>query len=262
MSSEIVGENKDKSKKEIKKRQRSPAYPSYSLKECVQFVGLLYKKDGLAEVSKDLAMQHMGLDPDKGVSYRATSSITGFDLLEEKGPIDKRVFKFTECGKSIMMLKSESTQKTMALRQAALTYNIIKQLYEIWPTGLPANDVIKLELVNRGFTERAAGHFIPVLRETYIFAGLGNRKPENNIETSENELSDETLSGLERYTLTLGTNKEVRLFTTASLTQGDIDFMIQWIKRLDLKRSKQPEQLYSMEKESEAKSEQEPEAPF
>jgi len=255
----------------IKKHKRSPAYPSYGLKKCVQFISLLYKRDGLAEVPKEFAIQHMGLDPKK--NYRAASSITGFGLLEERGPMDKRVLKFTEWGKSIVMLKNENAQKMLALQQAATNYDIIKQLCEKWPSDLPANDVIKLELVNRGFTERAAGDFVPVLRDTYVFAGLGERAPEGDNEpptdglpakppTKPKQLPDETSSGFERYILTLGTNKEVRLFTSAALTQDDIDFMIQWIKRLDLKRSKQIEQLSLMENESESKNEQEPDIPF
>jgi len=47
-----------------------------------------------------------------------------------------------------------------------------------------------------------------------------------------------------------------------NLTKDDIDFMMQWIKRLDLKGSKQPEQLSFIEKESEIKDEKEPDVPF
>jgi hypothetical protein len=187
--------------------------------------------------------------------------------------MDKRVFKFTEWGKSIVMLKNENAQKKLALQQAALTYGIIKQLHEKWPSELPAGDVIKLELVNSGFTERAASDFVPALRDTYEFAGLGDRMPKDDKETPADEkpakLGDtgeqsreKTPNGFERYILTLGTNKEVRLFTSAPLTQDDIDFMIQWIKRLDLKRSKQIEQLPLMENESRSNDEQEPDIPF
>ena len=47
------------------------------------------------------------------------------------------------------------------------------------------------------------------------------------------------LEGFKNYALSLGGNKEVRLYTSSALTSDDIDFMIQWINRLDLKRENQ-----------------------
>jgi hypothetical protein len=245
MVNEIIEEQKAETKNNIKKRQRSPAYPSYSLKECAQFVGLLYKKDGIAEIPKEFALQHMGLDPKKNDSYRATSSITGFGLLDEVGSTDKRSFKFTDLGKAIVLLKDDTEQKIAALQEASSKYVIIKQLRFKWPTGLPSNEVVKLELINKGFNERAAGLFTSVLRETYEYARLenrigfsGNKPPETSIDHEEvvekSNASEEILDNFEEYTLTLAKGKEIKLFTSGGLTQDDIDFMFEWIKRLGL----------------------------
>jgi hypothetical protein len=221
-----------------KKRQRSPAYPSYSLIDCIQFIERLYKKDGLAEIPKEYAMQHMGLDPKKIGSYRVTSSITGFGLLEEVGPANKRNFRFTEVGKAIVMLKDGTDQKTKALQDAVSKYEIIKQLRNKWPSGFPANDVVKLELVNRGFTERAAGQFASILRETYDFAMMGGSviKKESPTEQEHPQLPPgyNPPQGFREYNLTLSYGKEVKLYISENLTKDDIDFMLMWIKRLDL----------------------------
>ena len=234
-----------------KKRQRSPAYPSISLKECVRFIGEFYKKNRLAEVPKEFAMQHMGLDPKKGDSYRVTSAITGFGLMEETILGNKRAFKFTERGKIIVMLDSETDKKNAALQEAALQYEIIKQLRNLWPDTLPQDDVIKYELLAKnGFTERAAQKFVTVLRETYDFAKLGRhdlrtdyKRPEGLPdfeeagEKTQNVGAGIKLESYNGYTLTLAKGKEIRLFTSGSLTQDEFDFMFEWIKRLGLIKS-------------------------
>ncbi len=263
-------------KRKSQKRKRSPAYPSYSLKACVQFIERLYKKDGLAEIPKEFALQHMGLDPRKNDAYRATSSITGFGLLEEVGLIDKRSFKWTELGKTLVILKEGTDRKIVALQEAALNYDIIKQLRSKWPSGLPAVDVLKLELVNRGFTERAAYLFASVLRETYEFAKLEHRGILSEYKSSEEpadyrgteEESEDMgmpLKDFKGYTLTLAKGKEVKLFTSDNLTQEDIDFMMQWIKRLDLMELKASEQLSPAEQQKTNEQEnddKEPDIPF
>ncbi len=248
MTDNTVQVQKSELKKETKKRQRSPAYPSFSLKECAQFVSLLYKKDGIAEIPKEFAMQHMGLDPKKNDSFRATSSITGFGLLEEIGTADKRSFRFTELGKTIVMLKDDTEQKNQALREAALRYSIIKQLYSKWPNGLPSNEVVKLELVNKGFNKRAAELFTSVLQDTYEYSKLSIRNTgsistsvELGMEVEESlektKVIEEKLNDFEGYTLTLAKGKEIKLFSSGNLTQEDVDFMFECIKRLGLVKS-------------------------
>jgi hypothetical protein len=177
-----------------------------------------------------------------------TASITGFDLLQEKGPTNKRTFSLTAIGRAIVIAKDEATRKA-ALQKAALSYDIIRVLYTLWPEGFPSDDAIRLELLERGFTERTAARFLTVFKETYLYADLGNAVilSEDMEETeSKNNHKDEDvraiktkslkLEGLEEYTLTLSRNKEVKLYASNTLTEGDIDFMLEWIKRLDLAR--------------------------
>jgi len=246
--------------------QRSPNYPFYSLKDCVQFIEQLKSKDGFAAVPRELALQHMGLDPKMNKTFRAASSMTGFGLLEEKGPMDKRVFVFTDIGRTIIVLKDDTDKKIEALQKAALQYDIIKELRDIWSGDLPSDDVIKLELLDRGFTERAAGRFRVVFRDTYEYAGLGEHdilSDKDKRETSTDRGAKgaggrqgqketympaiDIINGFDGYTLTLAKDKEVRLYTTANLTKEDIDFMFIWLKRLDFTKPNIPKQLSLLE---------------
>jgi hypothetical protein len=244
-----------------KKQKRSPSYPYFSLKECVEFIERLYTKDGLAAVPREVALKHMGFDISKNTAYRASSALTGFGLLEETGPTDSKVFQFTEIGRTLVIIKEDRDKRIEALHAAAYKYDIIKNLQDLWPIGLPSDDVIKLELLRKGFTERAAGRFVSVFRETYNYAMLseyGDLK--QNIISEEKLVEDKNLEeekrqkptfeqgeithkNFDEYTLTLGKGKEIRLFTSAGLTKEDIDFMFQWIKRLDLMKSPPAEQL-------------------
>ena len=247
------------------KRQRSPDYPFYSLLDCVKYLENLVKKDGLVKLPKKTALAHMGFDLTGQTVWRASSAITGFGLLEEEGPVDNRIFKFTDIGREIVLIKDkDEPQKIKALRRAALNYEIIKQIHDVWDQGLPSNDdVIKAELIRLGFTERAAARFVIVLRETYDYARLGGSGilgeeslPEVKMDNVKQESSimngslKQNLEGLAGYTLTLSKGKEVRLFTSDNLSSEDFDFMIQWIKRLDLVKAVSTERPEVMEQKN------------
>ena len=148
-------------------------------------------------------------------------------------------------GKSLVILKDNTGQKTYALREAAEKYTIIKRLTEKWRNGLPSDDVITLELLANGFNERAVKTFISVLRDTYDFTRLGGSAimenealPEAQMETNTTVQQPSTLTvsvkGSIGYTLSLSKGKEVRLLTPDSLSQQEFEFMLQWIKTLDL----------------------------
>ena len=157
-----------------KKRVRSPAYPFFSLKDCISFVVKLHKQDGLGPVHREIALKHMGQDPKKNLANRALSSMTGFGLLDERGTGSSRVVQPSELSKRILLDKREtSLEKTEALRSAALRYEIIRNLKDKWPHGLPSDESIETTLLlDIGFNERAVGRFVSVFRETYDFANL------------------------------------------------------------------------------------------
>jgi hypothetical protein len=264
------------------KRQRSPDYPFYSLPECVKYIEALKKKEGLVKLPKITAFKDMGFDPTGQRVWRASSAITGFGLLEEEGPQNNRMFKFTDLGRTIVLIKDNNEQqKLAALQKAALNYEIIKQIRAVWDQGLPASDdVIKTELIRRGFNERAAGRFVVVLRETYDYARLGgsavSEEPGSedgagaNLDIREEfrkqmssltqRTPEKTLlsKGYEEYTLSLSWGKEVKLLTSEALTKADIDFMLMWIKRLDLGRA-EPTQRERLDDEGKDEAAQKPE---
>lgn len=227
------------------KKDRSPAYPYYSLEKCVRLVELFYKANGLAKAPRDNAMKHMGLNPDKAWDFRATSSITGYGLLDEKGSKSKRTFQLSDLGKTVVIIKESTGEKRDALRKAALNYEIIKSLADNFPNGLPADDVIKLNLVkDYGFTERAASRFVDVLKNTYTYADLGSKVSgfvdESDMDNFEDYSDDEVAPpekpkpGYKTSLLTLSYGLEVSLSHPDKMSKSNFDFMILWINHLGL----------------------------
>jgi len=232
----------------LKKARVRKVYPYYGLKKCIGFIEKLYKKDGIAEVPKELAWEHMGLDPTKNITNRASSAMMGFGLLEERGSTNNRTLQLSDLGKTIVMTGENSQQKNEALQVAALNYQVIKELRNKWPNSLPADDTVKLELVlNRQFSERGAGHFARAFRETYEIAKLGKPvilKQEPATDNDSEDAQEEKLMGdtplgqmpldFEEYKITLEKGKEVRVFTTTKLTENDLDFLFKWLRRSDI----------------------------
>ena len=110
----------EKSKQQ--KTRKRKVYPYIGLKKCVGFIEELYKKDKLAEVPKEFAWKHMGLDTTNNLTYRASSAMMGFGLLEEKGTANKKTLQLSDLGKTIVLAWDNSPQKNEALQTAALNY--------------------------------------------------------------------------------------------------------------------------------------------
>lgn len=224
-------------------QSRSPSYPYYDLKKCVELVELFHKANGLAKAPREIAMKHMGLDPNKSWDFRATSSITGYGLLDEMGTQSKRTFQLSDLGKTVIIIKNSTKEKEDALRKAALNYKIIEDLTNDYPVGLPADDVIKLTLIkDYGFTERAASRFVGVFRKTYEFADLEGKSFDigvgedynNEYTNGEDTLPEISKSGQKTSRLTLADGFEIHLRHPEKMSKSNLEFMILWLNQLGL----------------------------
>lgn len=156
-------------------RQRSPAHPYFSLKECVDWAHKLYQQNGARRVSVAVALKHMQLGLSSSTAPRALAALLGYGLLDDTGiKKDKEVW-LSRLGRSIMLQgRDSSPERLEALRDAALKYKIIRDLWKKWSDGLPSDGTIKdTLLLEKRFNPRAAGRFVTVFRETYEYAALG-----------------------------------------------------------------------------------------
>lgn len=238
-----------------KKRQISPAYPFYGLKQAASFLEKFYRVAGESEVSKENASRYMGLEPGKPDTHRAFSALTTFGLLDERVSASGRSIRISELGRSILTKDGESRQRTGALQGAAYNYGIIRKLRIRWPKGLADDEsVINALVLDHKFNKRAAKSFLPALKETYAFAKLS---VDSNLQLDANEnlgtevemsTSNQSVNAPE-YKLSLGANKQIRFFTSDKLTNEEVDFVCQWIKRLDITKDENQSNAASLEEE-------------
>src|SRR5208283_1840463 len=70
-------------REEVKKRHRSPSYPTIGLREGVDRLGKFYKVDGKAGAPPPIAVKHMGYGSAHGAAYSALSALKKFGLVAE-----------------------------------------------------------------------------------------------------------------------------------------------------------------------------------
>lgn len=244
-----------------KKRTRhlSPSYPGVGLKTCVNYVEKLHRSAGQAEVSKENALKYLGLESGKPITNRTYSALSTFGLIEERHYGKVKKVTVTQLARQILLAKGEhSLVKISALQTAALNYEIIRKLRMRWSEGLPGDDdIFNVLMFDHTFGDRAAKTFIPSFKETYKYAKLGGDTPSVNqiadvpendagfVSESDKEIesspiimkSEKGLSGYKEYTLSLGKDKEVRLFLSNKLTSHQLEFMLSWIDQLDILES-------------------------
>jgi hypothetical protein len=145
-------------------RHRSPNYPGISLKTASEKITGWFAKDGHVAAIKDAAIKQMGGDPG-----RVASALKSFGLVsEENGRI-----KLTQRGLEIAARKAEDPKRKQALKDAALSPTIYRDLVGLYTSGLPSDPTLESELITeKHFNKNYVGDFIRDFRETLEIAGI------------------------------------------------------------------------------------------
>lgn len=155
---------------DAKKRHRSPNYPAVSLREAVERVNSLLKRDGKAGAPPPLAAVHIGFQSAHGQAMSVLAALKKFGLLEE---VKDRLAP-TQRAIEIVNLPDDDPRRIQALKDAALSPPIYRELAEQHrDTGLPSDDVLEAELKTyRDFNPNAVTGFVKDFKDTLEFAGL------------------------------------------------------------------------------------------
>lgn len=157
---------------EKKVRQRSPNYPTVGLEEALVRVGNLFREDGRAAVSSEIAAKHIGYATAHGQAYSVLSALKKFGLLNE----DNGKVSLSQRAIELLNLPANDPRRAQALKDAALSPPIYKELVETHAkTGLPGDEALEAELVTyKSFNPKAVGSFVKDFRATLEFAGLSD----------------------------------------------------------------------------------------
>jgi hypothetical protein len=171
-----------------KARQRSPNYPAVGLKGAVERVRLLYEADKRAGAPVDAALKHMGFSTKHGQALAVLSALKKFGLVEETSG---RIVP-TQRAVDLLNFPDQDTRKVRAIRDAALSPEIYRELYEQYKsTGIPSEETLRAELIaDKHFNPNAVEDFIRDFKDTLVFAGIMNPaelslKPEDTLEMND-----------------------------------------------------------------------------
>jgi|GEM_PF-5187724 len=157
-------------------RKRSPNYPGISLQQAISLVAKLIAADGKAGAPELIAYRHMGFNVDSGARRAAASALKKFGLIEMAG---EKIVP-TEAAVTIVRFPEEHPRRRAALRAAALTPTIYKEVLDVYSGQgeLPSDASLRAEIeADWDFNPNVIQTFIEAFRDTLTCAGLleGNR---------------------------------------------------------------------------------------
>lgn len=156
------------------KKQRSPSYPSVDLGVALERAEQLAAREGRNFAPIPAILDAWGYGPKSSGGLLAVAALKRFGLIEDRGSMASREARLTELAHSIIQDKREDgTERLQRIQQAALTPKIHRELWDLYPGGLPSNATLRYHLtVERGFTDAGAEEFIGVFRRTLEFAQM------------------------------------------------------------------------------------------
>ncbi len=163
------------------KRHRSPSYPSLSLENAIEKVGLFYKKETFHKAPASVAIEHIGYAEGSSRGYRALASLLRLGLIVGEGTKYDREVWLSELGKDIVAYNEPGTNEyNEALKRAALNPAIHQKLWKLWvgeeEKSLPSDaNMRKYLLKDLLFNPNSVDSFIRVFKSTLTFANLLER---------------------------------------------------------------------------------------
>jgi len=156
-------------------RVRSPGYPSIDLEEAVAKAQQVYQHERRNAVSPEILSEHWGYAEKSSGGRLTLAALKKFGLLEEVGGGNSRQLRLTKLAQTIILSAGpeHQTERLVALREAALSPKIHKELWEMWHAELPSDGAMRLYLIReREFNDSSVGDFIKQYKRTLAFARL------------------------------------------------------------------------------------------
>jgi hypothetical protein len=175
-------------------KARSPQYPSIGLKEAIEKIGAVYKKDYQNKVPRDVVAKHMGYESLHGKALGVLSTLGKYGLLEGRGD-ESRV---SDLAVKIIAHEEGSPERAAAINESALKPELFAEIEKRFGPKV-SDTALRSYLLTQKFIPTAADSAIRAYRET---KQLVEAESEGYIEPVKQEqsvnLSDATTSLLDR----------------------------------------------------------------
>jgi len=173
-------------------RQRSPNFPYTNLDRAIELCRILYKSYRKTFIPIDTAIKTVELSPKSSKAKQIMAALSAFNLLETEGVGDNRKVKISDLGYSIIIdERPNSHERDKYLRDAALSPNIFRTIYEKFLHNMPSDEVLSHELKMRhNFNPDSVAVFIKVYKQTMDFAKIYESGSSGGITPTESQLTD------------------------------------------------------------------------
>lgn len=160
-------------------------YPSLSLEQAVERLGILYSRERLNVTPVDVIVQHWGFKSiSTGPASTAYSAVKQFGLLDESGQGTQRKASISERGRTI--LTAPHDVQVEELRAAALEPTMNRLIWERYGTHTGSPESFRWYLVKElGFSDTGAKEFAKQYQATVAFAGLEDSPPAPETDTED-----------------------------------------------------------------------------
>jgi hypothetical protein len=163
-ATEPQGEDKQK-----RTHHRSPAYPMLNLEEALEKARLVYNADKRSFTSRSGVVKHLGYkDENSGIGNRELSSLKQYGLLEEKGG----EYRISDAAYAILFLSADSAERGEALRQAAVSPTIFKDLWSKYGHDASDGTLRDFLIHKKEFNPASVDQVVSNYKATILFAKL------------------------------------------------------------------------------------------
>jgi hypothetical protein len=179
-------------------KARSPSYPVIGLREAIDRVTAIYRKDYQSPIPRSVAVEHMGYRGLSGKSLGVLAALSRYNLLEGRGD-NTRV---TDLAVQIIAHPVGVPERVEAIKAAAIHPGLFADL-EARFGGKGSDSAIRAYLLTEKFIPSAADIALRAYRETkqLLEEGLGTNDKYNSQhnqivtkEESDSSLSTSTIS--------------------------------------------------------------------
>lgn len=172
---------------------RGISFPSMGLKEAIERAHVFYNHERKNKAPVSSAVAHWGYGQKSSGGRVTVSALLQFGLFEDEGQKDDRLVRLTTRALDILLAEEGSPTQREAIRAAASSPKIYKEILDRWPSHeLPSDATLKSFLLReKDFNPSSVEQFIRNFRETILFAGL-TTAPESQ---QEDQSQDPALIG-------------------------------------------------------------------
>lgn len=159
----------------VEARKKSPRAPTMPLDEALERTMRIYEKDRLQPIPTEMAAKHMGYaSVNNGSALQCLASLRYYGLLDRPRDGFVAVSKDVEAFK---FAPSEDLRKAF-LRRFISTPPLFAELLDRSNAGMPSDESLKYELIQRGFIPGSAGTVAAAFKRSVEFAdALGAPPP-------------------------------------------------------------------------------------